>query len=127
MSDMDDFQNDDTVSDQSNLQRYLVTMLSGMALYGAIKSASIVFYLEPVMSEFMCVSLALITHFFHKCPPFEERNFKLPYACHYNPRFCIFFTPFFTAVYKVERLVLQTVYALKRGNSSILRSKIRGL
>ena len=37
------------------------------------------------------------------------------------------FYPIFTVVYVVERLVLQTVYVLKRGNSSILRSKIRGL
>ena len=27
---------------------------------------------------------------------------------------CIFFTPYFTAVYIVERLVLQTIYVLKR-------------
>ena len=30
----------------------------------------------------------------------------------------IFFTPFFTAVYNQERLILQTIYVLKRGNSS---------
>ena len=29
-----------------------------------------------------------------------------------------FFTPFFTAVYNKEGLVLQTTYVLKRGNSS---------
>ena len=29
-----------------------------------------------------------------------------------------FFTPFFTAVYNQERLILQTTYVLKRGNSS---------
>ena len=28
------------------------------------------------------------------------------------------FTPFFTAVYNQERLILQTIYVLKRGNSS---------
>ena len=27
---------------------------------------------------------------------------------------CIFFTPFFTVVYIVERLVLQTIYVLKK-------------
>ena len=41
----------------------------------------------------------------------------LPYARHYNPRL-VFFTPFFTAVYNQERLILQTTYVLKRGNSS---------
>ena len=35
----------------------------------------------------------------------------------------ISFTPFFTAVYIVERLVLQTIYVLKK---EILGSKIRG-
>ena len=34
------------------------------------------------------------------------------------PAACIFFTPFFTAVYNQERLILQTTYVLKRGNSS---------
>ena len=29
-----------------------------------------------------------------------------------------FFTPFFTAVYNQERLILQTTYVRKRGNSS---------
>ena len=29
-----------------------------------------------------------------------------------------FFTPFFTAVYNQERLILQTTYVLKGGNSS---------
>ena len=29
-----------------------------------------------------------------------------------------FFTPFFTGVYNQERLILQTTYILKRGNSS---------
>ena len=31
---------------------------------------------------------------------------------------CIFFTPFFTAVYNQERLILQTIYVLKSGNYS---------
>ena len=35
-----------------------------------------------------------------------------------------FFTPFSTAVYIQKRLILQTVYVLKQGNSS---KKIRGL
>ena len=38
-----------------------------------------------------------------------------------------FFTPFFTAVYIVERLLLQTAYVLNNGNSSFFESKIRGL
>ena len=39
-----------------------------------------------------------------------------------------FFPAFFTAVYIVERLVLQTIYILtKQGNSSIFGPKIRGL
>ena len=38
------------------------------------------------------------------------------------------FTPFFTLVYIVERLVLHTIYLCsKQGNSSIIGSKIRGL
>ena len=38
-----------------------------------------------------------------------------------------FFTPFFTAVFIVERLLLQTAYVLNNGNSSFFESKIRGL
>ena len=37
------------------------------------------------------------------------------------------FYPIFTVVYIVERLVLQTVYVLKKGNSLIFGPKIRGL
>ena len=37
------------------------------------------------------------------------------------------FTPFITAVYIVERLLLQTAYELNNGNSSFFESKIRGL
>ena len=38
-----------------------------------------------------------------------------PYSSHYNPRFVhIFFTPFFTVVYIVEQLVLQTIYVLNK-------------
>jgi hypothetical protein len=41
---------------------------------------------------------------------------------------CIFFTPFFTAVYIVERLVSQTIYvSTKQGNTSIFEPKICGL
>ena len=36
---------------------------------------------------------------------------------------CIFFTPFFTAVYIVERLVLQTLYVLKKEILQILCQK----
>ena len=36
----------------------------------------------------------------------------------YKPRL-VFFTPFFTAVYNQERLILETIYVLnKQGNSS---------
>ena len=38
-----------------------------------------------------------------------------------------FFTPLFTAVYIVERLLLQTAYVLNNDNSSFFESKIRGL
>ena len=34
-------------------------------------------------------------------------HFEIPYARHYNPRF-VFFTPFFTFVYIVERFILQS-------------------
>ena len=44
------------------------------------------------------------------------------HARHYNPRL-VFFYLIFTAVYIVERLVLQTIYVLKQGNSSILGLK----
>ena len=40
---------------------------------------------------------------------------------------CIFLTKFFTTVYIVERLVLQTIYVPKKGNSSIFGPKIRVL
>ena len=45
----------------------------------------------------------------------------LSYAHHYNPRFVFFYStfPFFTAVYIVELLVLQRIYAL---NNEILWS-----
>ena len=36
------------------------------------------------------------------------------------------FYPMFTAVYIVERLVLQAIYELKKGNSTIFGPKIRG-
>ena len=36
----------------------------------------------------------------------------IPYACPYKP--CIFFTPFFTAVYIVEWLIVQTIYVLNK-------------
>ena len=39
---------------------------------------------------------------------------KIPYVRHYNPRFVYFLHPFFTAVYIVERLVLQTIYVLNK-------------
>ena len=38
-----------------------------------------------------------------------------------------FLTPFFTAVYIVERLLLQTAYVINNGNYSFFESKIRGL
>ena len=37
----------------------------------------------------------------------------VPYACHNKPRL-VFFPAFFTAVYIVERLVLQTIYILNK-------------
>ena len=40
--------------------------------------------------------------------------FYLPYARHYKPWACIFFTPFFSAVYKQERLILETVYVVNK-------------
>ena len=44
-----------------------------------------------------------------------------------NTVVCIFFTPFFTAVYIEERFILQIIYVLKNGNSSFFKPKIRGL
>jgi hypothetical protein len=46
----------------------------------------------------------------------EEITFSLyiPYTHHYNPWFVYFLPHFFTAVYIVERLVLQTIYVLNR-------------
>ena len=38
--------------------------------------------------------------------------FCIPYAHHYKPRLVYFFTPFFTAVYILQRLVSQTIYVL---------------
>ena len=38
-----------------------------------------------------------------------------------------FFYTIFTAVYIVERLLLQTAYVLNNANSSFFESKIRGL
>jgi hypothetical protein len=53
---------------------------------------------------------------------------EIPYARHYKPRLVYFFTPFFTAVYTVERLDSTTDnLCTKQGNSSIFEPKIRGL
>ena len=49
--------------------------------------------------------------------------FVLPYARHYNPRFVYFLPLFFHKL----RFILQTIYVLKNGNSSIFKPKIRGL
>ena len=40
---------------------------------------------------------------------FENFDFKVPYAPHYNPRFVYFLPPF----YIEERFILQTIYVLK--------------
>ena len=47
----------------------------------------------------------------------------IPYERHYNPRF-VFFLPHFSFSL---RFILQTIYVLKNGNSSIFKPKIRGL
>ena len=39
---------------------------------------------------------------------------EISYANHYNPRFVYYFTPFFTGVYIVERLILETIYVLNK-------------
>ena len=38
----------------------------------------------------------------------------VPYAHHYNPRFLCFLPQFFTAVYIVDWLILQTIYVLNK-------------
>ena len=53
--------------------------------------------------------------------------FHIPHMHHHKPLLVHFFTPFFTVAYIVERLVLQTIYVIKKGNSSIFGPKICGL
>ena len=51
------------------------------------------------------------------------KNYYLPYARHYNPRFVYFLPHFYIEV----RFILQTTLWTKNGNSSFLKPKIRGL
>ena len=47
----------------------------------------------------------------------------VPYARHYKPRLVFIFTHFSLRL----RLIIQTIYVLKNGNSSFFKPKIRGL
>jgi hypothetical protein len=51
----------------------------------------------------------------------------IPYIPHYRPTVYIFFTPFFTEVYIVEQLMLQTLYVLSKEIFPFLGLKICGL
>ena len=47
-------------------------------------------------------------------PKLQYFTTKLLYASHYKPRLVYFLPQFFTAVYIVERLVLQTIYVVNK-------------
>ena len=52
---------------------------------------------------------------------FPQKN--IPYARHYKPRLVFIFTHFSLRL----RLIIQTIYVLKNGNSSFFKPKIRSL
>ena len=72
------------------------------------------------------MDIGAVAHLTAQCSEIFKK-IHIPYACHYNPRFVYFFTPFFPAVYIEERFILQTIYVLKTEILHFFKTKIRGL
>ena len=62
--------------------------------------------------HFLSVQLFTVTPLYYLDLDCALSTVKIPYACHYKLQL-VFFTPFFTAVYKQERIMLQTIYGFK--------------